>query len=1279
MSLADQSQQWYPTSVKVTVLQARNLRLKGKNGTNDAYAIMQVAKEKFSTVVTEKTVNPAWKEEATFDLPLFHHGNAERCTLYVQVMHRVQMGLDKMLGQVIINLVDLEEDSSRNKTAWFKLLNKAGKEDKERGEVQLEIIFLRNNMTASAFDLSTQGKRRSRMGKLKDKLRGKKKEGMSDSASAIVPSVTQILTDSEGEENDDAYPDTLSVDKKKSKLKSLFAPKSNLQRNVSQSMSTLGSLSEWETPSEGSKVPGDQAGSSEGKKFGFLIHKRTGSSDSKTSLGSLSLLGRPKSGAGEQIGVCINGSHVYADQPESRPTHAGSALDLSGSVEDVHGAGMRQGRDEEQERKRQVEEEKMRQERIRLEEQERKRKQEEERMRQERIRQEEEERDWQEKIRLEEEKRKEEEERMRKEKIRLEEQERKRKQEEERMRQERIRQEEEERLWQEKIKLEERKQEEERIREEKIRQEEEERMRKEKIRLEEQERKRKQEEERMRQERIRQEEEERLWQEKIKLEERKQEEERIREEKIRQEEKKRKEEEERMRKEKMRLEEQERKRKQEEERMRQEKMKLEEEERERKEEEDRMRQDKIRLEERKRKEEEERIRVEEDRIRQERTIQEERERREEEEKIRQEKIRQEEEDRIRQERIKLEERNRKEEQERMRQEKIRQEEEERKRKKDEERIRREKARQEEQERKMKEEQERMKQKQEEKVRQEEKRQLEKMREVDSPFFEVHSTNPFEENFTETLQEDYNMSHTKVSAVKPSSPTDQSDLLVSLSGFQCSPEKIGDLPGPSARHTDKKRQAPLPPQTGSPVPSHEELPTTPGQTQGAKCSTKAERASFHPGKRPAPQPPSCTPLLQNMHQEEKSLQTLQEHVLSVQNFPEKPNIRVKNHSSIDSLQKDANTKDYNTDGEDGALSGGPLKTESGRMEMDVSKRPLTKGKVGEPELGTGAVLNPKGSPDKTKELFPDKDLQSQGRKMKTEEELLSEGLQLCEARAMDGIDQPARLGTSDEQKPPMSKPVDETLPDDCTGVLTDVSKKKRRAPQPPLLPQGESPEETDRAITSEDSGKPLHKGTQEDKHDFEVDSVSSHNSEAQQNAGSFLSPASTKPSLLASPEPPKADINKGEQVSWPLSATSSGGRTLLHARVLPSVETQRVVAQRDDDNAAVSEPSRPHPVKPWSTSESQSVPSVLARQDAAKPLGVLAGIPAKTKETEAGGSGPYSQLTRPELIALVLKQQTQVAEKDKKIQELEDYIDNLLVRVMEEKPSILMAISAIKKT
>ncbi len=71
------------------------------------------------------------------------------------------------------------------------------------------------------------------------------------------------------------------------------------------------------------------------KKFKFLGHKRTGSSDSKVSQGPFSLLGRSKQSASDLNNLCINGSHVYTEE-ESK---SGSTLSLNssgqGSVEDI--------------------------------------------------------------------------------------------------------------------------------------------------------------------------------------------------------------------------------------------------------------------------------------------------------------------------------------------------------------------------------------------------------------------------------------------------------------------------------------------------------------------------------------------------------------------------------------------------------------------------------------------------------------------------------------------------------------------------------------------------------------------------------------------------------------------------------------------------------------------------------------------------------------------------------------------------------------------------------
>lgn len=66
-------------------------------------------------------------------------------------------------------------------------------------------------------------------------------------------------------------------------------------------------------------------------KFKFLGHKRNSSTDSKISLGPFSLLNRSKQSTPEQSNLCINGSHVYAEEQETKP-NSGSTLSLSGSA-----------------------------------------------------------------------------------------------------------------------------------------------------------------------------------------------------------------------------------------------------------------------------------------------------------------------------------------------------------------------------------------------------------------------------------------------------------------------------------------------------------------------------------------------------------------------------------------------------------------------------------------------------------------------------------------------------------------------------------------------------------------------------------------------------------------------------------------------------------------------------------------------------------------------------------------------------------------------------------
>lgn len=52
------------------------------------------------------------------------------------------------------------------------------------------------------------------------------------------------------------------------------------------------------------------------------------------------------------------------------------------------------------------------------------------------------------------------------------------------------------------------------------------------------------------------------------------------------------------------------------------------------------------------------------------------------------------------------------------------------------------------------------------------------------------------------------------------------------------------------------------------------------------------------------------------------------------------------------------------------------------------------------------------------------------------------------------------------------------------------------------------------------------------------------------------------------------------------------------------------------------------------------------------------------------SAKYYHLTHDELIGLVLQRERELSQRDEHVQELESYIDRLLVRIMETSPTLL---------
>ncbi|KAM6953493.1 rab11 family-interacting protein 5-like [Aplochiton taeniatus] len=355
----DDDQRWVPTHVNVTVLSARGLRTKGKHGSRYVYTIIQVGKEKYTTGLVEKAAMPQWNEECCFELlpgileaggrNAYPPGSGD---LVLTVMHRVLIGLDVFLGQAIIPLDKIFNDGVFPRDEWLRLNSKAGRKEKERGELQVTVQFTRNNMTASMFDLTMKDKPRSAFGKLKDRVTGRKRGDM-ESSSAIVPGRFAALSGSPyGEEvgGTGVNAGDLEVpEDKKSKVKNFF--KGRLRRSSdTRSCSSLASDSSASSmasekpcpppcldlladppssPIYSSKVREDTPyGETDlaqkvltSQPSEKLTHKRAFSDEASKITTSFtrpcpaveSLKGQTMSQS--QSSLCINGSHVYGSEP----------------------------------------------------------------------------------------------------------------------------------------------------------------------------------------------------------------------------------------------------------------------------------------------------------------------------------------------------------------------------------------------------------------------------------------------------------------------------------------------------------------------------------------------------------------------------------------------------------------------------------------------------------------------------------------------------------------------------------------------------------------------------------------------------------------------------------------------------------------------------------------------------------------------------------------------------------------------------------------------------
>ncbi|CAH2299363.1 rab11 family-interacting 5 isoform X1 [Pelobates cultripes] len=324
---------WLPTHVQVTILQARGLRAKGKHGTSDAYTLIQITKEKYSTSVVEKsTGSPEWKEECTFELAPGALERGESCELQLTVMHRALIGMDQFLGQVCIPLQEVYKQGRSLRNQWYKLRSKPGRKEKERGEIEVSIQFTRNNLTASMFDLSVKDKPKTPFGKLKDKMKVKKLFDM-ESSSAIVPSSVGRL---DSDDEDERKPKSKAAFFLKGRLRKSSLTKSNTSlgsdstiSNASGTVPTSSGISivlpdVGKKPAARNSSLSTEATVKDNDTSSRMTHKRAFSDEvSQLTIPSEPRIVqdlKPKGSPISKSSLCINGSHVYAEVPLPKPS-----------------------------------------------------------------------------------------------------------------------------------------------------------------------------------------------------------------------------------------------------------------------------------------------------------------------------------------------------------------------------------------------------------------------------------------------------------------------------------------------------------------------------------------------------------------------------------------------------------------------------------------------------------------------------------------------------------------------------------------------------------------------------------------------------------------------------------------------------------------------------------------------------------------------------------------------------------------------------------------------
>ncbi|KAL8650827.1 MAG: hypothetical protein Q9210_003596 [Variospora velana] len=127
--------------LKTTVLRARNLAAKDKNGTSDPFLVVTLGDSKESTPTISKTLNPEWN--VSFDLPVI---GVQSLLLDAVCWDKDRMGKD-YLGEFDVAVEDIFENGQVvQEPKWYTLKSKRKSEKKKKGtaisgEVQMQFTL----------------------------------------------------------------------------------------------------------------------------------------------------------------------------------------------------------------------------------------------------------------------------------------------------------------------------------------------------------------------------------------------------------------------------------------------------------------------------------------------------------------------------------------------------------------------------------------------------------------------------------------------------------------------------------------------------------------------------------------------------------------------------------------------------------------------------------------------------------------------------------------------------------------------------------------------------------------------------------------------------------------------------------------------------------------------------------------------------------------------------------------------------------------------------------